>query len=242
MLTLGIDLASAAANTAYCTLEWDSDRATVAELATGASDATLLAAHRCADAIGIDCPFGWPEAFRRLVAGQPPDAPWSTDRRDELRYRLTDHHVRRTVGRWPLSVSSDLIAVPAMRCQLLLHAMGVTDRSGDGRVWEVYPAASLRIWGFRPIGYKRRAGRAVLKKLAASLRYRISWLRLPDPSHAALLAECDDALDALVASLTAAAAKLGLTERPDSEAREIAAREGWIALPIPGSLDRLPTS
>jgi hypothetical protein len=36
----------------------------------------------------------------------------------------------------------------------LLKKHGVTDRSGDGRFFEVYPAASLRAWAMTSRGYK----------------------------------------------------------------------------------------
>ena len=40
-----------------------------------------------------------------------------------------------------------------------------------------------------------------------------------------------DALDAVIAALTARAAALSLTLRPDPELQLAASREGWIALP-----------
>lgn len=61
-----------------------------------------------------------------------------------------------------------------------------------------------------------------------------------DPVHNQLLATNNDAVDALVACLTARAAALDLTDRPAPHHREVAAREGWIALPQTVSLDQLP--
>lgn len=48
-----------------------------------------------------------------------------------------------------------------------------------------------------------------------------------------------DAFDALVAALVARAALLGLTDGPPAEARARAEREGWIHLPLRGSLELL---
>ena len=61
------------------------------------------------------------------------------------------------------------------------------------------------------------------------------WLEVPD-----VCAEADDELDALVASLVTRAAVLGRTHPVPPGEREAALREGWIAVPRPGTLERLP--
>lgn len=238
--TLGVDLASQAERTALCLVDWTEEgTATVAELVVGVDDDRLLSAHRRADVTGIDCPFGWPERFRQFVAGQHVPPAWTDDLREALRYRLTDLAVQRVTGRWPLSVSSDLIAVPAMRCQLLLRRLEVTDRSGDGRVFEVYPAGSLKVWGLESRGYKRQAGRSALTALFDDLRRSAPWLDAGGTTWKEVLSSCDDAFDALVAALTARAAGLGLTVRPPADQHEVAVSEGWIALPQSDSFNRL---
>ena len=239
MKTLGVDLASQAERTAICVVEWGQCGAALVEVRVGVDDDQLVNAHDQVDVTGIDCPFGWPEPFCALLAGPEGLAPWNTDLRDKLRFRRTDFRVRRETGRWPLSVSSDLIAVPAMRCQFLLQRMGVADLSGNGRVFEVYPAGSLAVWGFASQAYKRRAGRSLLRSLLNEVRERLPWLRLGGQEEQGLLEASDDAFDALVAALTARAAWLGLTVRPSPEEQAIAEREGWIALPLPGSLVQL---
>ena len=67
---------------------------------------------------------------------------------------------------------------------------------------------------------------------------KAGWLRVSDEQRTKML-ESDDALDALVASLNARAAKLGLTLRPQPDQHREAAREGWIAIPEEGSLEKL---
>ena len=66
--------------------------------------------------------------------------------------------MREKLGRWPLSVSSDRIAMPTTRAVRLLAetaASGETiDRSGGGRFVEVYPAAALSVWRFPSRGDK----------------------------------------------------------------------------------------
>jgi predicted nuclease with RNAse H fold len=237
--TLGVDLASKAESTAICLIEWGRAAATVEDVMLGVDDDEILRAHGSADATGIDSPFGWPDPFRSLLAGQDPPLAWTTGVRDELRFRRTDHRVRQEIGRWPLSVSSDLIAVPAMRCHLLLRRMGVESRGGEGCVFEVYPAGSLAMWGFTSRGYKRSGGTSGLGKLLGDVRARLPWLSIGRPADEALLRGSHDAFDAFVASLTARAAFLGLTLTPSPEQTEIARREGWIALPRRGSLDLL---
>ena len=192
---------------------------------------------------GIDCPFGWPTAFLAFLcatsrpSGEPLPA-WSEQYRHDLRFRITDLRVHEVTGRWPLSVSSDRIGVAAYRCQGLLTRMGVVDRSGDGRVYEVYPAAALKQWGLPSTGYKKGRGRTLRAELVDRLQGRAAWLRLSEQQRGMMLGS-DDALDALAASLNARAAKLGLTIRPGEDEHRAAVREGWIAIPEEGSLEKL---
>jgi hypothetical protein len=118
--------------------------------------------------------------------------------------------------------------------------MGVTDRSGDGRVFEVYPAAALNRWGLRSTGYKPRKARPQRADMVSELLRRAPWLDAT--AHVTLLEDSADALDALVAALVTRAAALGLTPRPEPHDHPRAAREGWIALPPPDFLDRFPAA
>jgi predicted nuclease with RNAse H fold len=246
MRTLGIDLASDPGNTAYCLVQWGSQRADVRELEVGAGDERLLNLHEAADVTGIDCPFGWPTAFLAFLcstsrpSGEALPA-WSEQYRDQLKFRATDRRVLddEELHIMPLSVSADRIAIPAFRCQGLLAQMNVTDRSGDGRVYEVYPAAALERWRLPSRGYKKARGAPQRKALVAKLLRKATWLRVSEEQRAALVGS-DDALDALVAALNARAAALGLTLKPLPDEHRDAAREGWIAIPDPDSLEKLP--
>jgi predicted RNase H-like nuclease len=71
---------------------------------------------------------------------------------------------------------------------------------------------------------------------------RAQWLAVAKTQHLQLMIDRDDALDALVAALITRAAKLGLTRPPDDEDRNHAAIEGWIHVPVEGSLDKLATA
>ena len=244
MRTLGVDLASDPRRTGPCLLEWLAGRARLVELDVGADDERVLAAHRAADVTGIDSPFGWPAPFVGFLCSATrllPEAAesWDPAVRDGLRYRATDRAVRDAVGRWPLSVSSDLIGVVAMRCVGLLIRMGVTSRAGADGVFEVYPAAALARWSLANRGYGGVRARPRREVLLRALIRRAPWLDLGTKAQRALLVDSADALDALIAALNTRAAALGHTEPPPHELRREAAREGWIALPRPGSLERL---
>jgi predicted nuclease with RNAse H fold len=246
VITLGIDLASRPERTAACTIDWSRGRARIVDLACGLDDAALLARISTADKAGIDAPFGWPEDFVAAVARFHAGGSWPAATVGALRYRATDHVVARVTGRWPLSVSTDLIGVPAFRAARLLTRLAeggeTIDRSGAGRVVETYPAAALRLWGFASTGYKRRDGLPSLGRLLAALRARTQdWLAL-DPSARRLCARSDDAFDALVAALIARAAALGRCTAPPPEQAERAAAEGWIALPEADSFEALPAT
>jgi len=232
--TVGVDLASAAGKTSWCRMSWHSQRGSVDALELGADDERLVACAEGADVVGIDAPFGWPSAFVRMLQDAPRAMQWP-DERDTLRFRATDHHVRERTGLWPLSVSSDLIGVVAMRCRGLLARLGAAGHT----CFEVYPAAALQRWGIEPRGYKGAARRAALGERVDALLRAVTWLELT-PEHQALVRSCDDAFDALLAALCARAAAVGLVDEQDRmPAGAEVAREGWIMLPSRSALARL---
>lgn len=115
--------------------------------------------------------------------------------------------------------------MPAFRAARLLSGWD-TDRSGEGKFVEVYPRAArdrFKLGGTRSLG---------------ELRGRAPWLALTS-GDVTKCEESGDCFDAQIAPLTARAFVLDLCEPiPDAD-RESARREGWIALPLPGSLERL---
>jgi predicted nuclease with RNAse H fold len=243
MITLGIDLASQPKGTAACAIEWGAGRARVLDVACGQDDETLVARIARADKVGMDVPFGWPDAFVQAVAAFHAGDPWPDASVTALRYRETDRVVAARTGHWPLSVSTDLIGVPTFRAARLLARLTAqgrpVDRSGAGHLVETYPAAALRLWGFTSTGYKRRDGRPSLQALLNRLEERTAhWLDLGVAARR-LCRDSDDALDAVVAALVARAAALGLCEGPPAALAAVASREGWIHLPDGDALDRL---
>ena len=237
MNTLGVDLASAAEHTATCVIDWANGRASIRQLGVGADDDAIAALALSADAVGIDAPFGWPLPFMELLSGKARPSTWTRERRDELRFRATDHHVRRITRRWPLSVSSDLIGVVAMRCHGLLQRLRSTNPTMHETVLEVYPAAALRRWDLPATAYKGAKNREALEQLVKMVMRVATWLEVPVES-AQLLRTSDDAFDALVSSLVARAARVGLADLTPDDARSRS--EGWIVLPRARSLSALP--
>ncbi|SDQ67612.1 DUF429 domain-containing protein [Microbacterium sp. cf332] len=244
MRTVGVDLAAADAATAVAVIDWiDGSAASLTSLRLGASDSDVVAAAHRADRIGIDCALGWPDAFVAFVSGHadPVSAPavdGGAGWRRGLVYRETDRVVREVSGRWPLSVSTDRLGVTALRCAGLLSRLREAgkdvDRAGDGDIVEVYPGASLRLWGLHVRGY--RVDPAARRPLLDGLRAAAPWLDLGDAAE--LMVRSGDAFDAVVAALATRAAAVGAVLAPSPTQREIARREGWVALPT-APIDRL---
>ena len=167
------------------------------------------------DKVGIDVPFGWPDAFVAAVGAHHVRRRWPNVSDKQLQFRATDRAVREhpSVRRWPLSVASDRIAITTMRAAKLFSMLAARGapvaRDGSGKIIEVYPAAALRIWGFNAAGYKRKENRAArLDLLKDILAKTANWLKVPDGVRA-LCEASDDALDALVAGLVARASACG---------------------------------
>jgi hypothetical protein len=227
MITLGIDLSSMPGGTAACLIRWGSKGAVSDPPRLRCRDQDLDALIREADAVGIDAPFGWPMEFVAAVQRWTIKE-WNSEVRDSLRFRHTDRAVQGILERPPLSVSTDRLALAAMRAMALLARHGVTDRSGDGRFFEVYPAASLHEWDLAEKGYKAagpegaRKRRGILTRLCA----KMPWLEVGQD-----YAKSGDSLDALVAALTARAVSTEHSYLPEPDMVPVAREEGWIHVP-----------
>ena len=233
MRFIGVDLASQPKSTSLCVVEW-ADRPRVAELFSGVDDELILATAAGADGVGMDCPFGWPDPFVDLVrrhheGGSIADHP-ATLR--QLRLRTTDLHIREIAGRDPLSVSTDLLGIVALRgIRILERLVGPgADRGGGAGVFEVYPAGSLAVWGLQSTGYKKKEATAARLAIVAALAEHIDLGGTEDR-----LVGSDDDLDAVITAVVTGLAVAGLTTAPSAENAEIAAVEGWIHVPT-GSL------
>jgi predicted nuclease with RNAse H fold len=225
--------------TALASVEWDGRRALVCDVISPADDDIIVDAIGHADKTGIDCPFGWPDAFVRFVSahhrGHADVSPCGIGAgwKQALTWRRTDAFVRSRLRIVPLSVSADKIAHVALRCAVLLARLDAAgapvDRSGTGPVVEVYPAASLRSWDLGYKGYKRPDDLEVLGHLVDDLLTLAPWLELG--SHQETIRWSHDVFDAVIAAMTARAAARGQTCPPGAGDLSAAQAEGWIAVP-----------
>ncbi len=242
--TAGVDLASLDSNTALAEIGWHGSTATLESVRMGVGNDEIVGCAARVAVVGIDCPLGWPSAFVDFVVASrdgtlPANAAATAGAKQRLAYRRTDIEVRQVVGRWPLSVSADRIAYPAMRCAGLLARLAADGhpvrRSGvHSRVAEVYPSATLQLWRVDVRGKKTDPG--ALGVLVEDLVRRTPWL-----DWGGWGASCrtdHDAFDAVVCALVAGAVRLRRTIGPDDLA--IADEEGWIHLPDADFLDTGP--
>jgi predicted nuclease with RNAse H fold len=236
MQTLGIDLAARAKGTAACLITWATTSATVEFIEVGVTDDRLLELLPQADKVGIDVPLGWPNLFVEAVYAHRDFLPWPASSITELRYRATDRYVCQETKRTPLSVSTELIGVVALRAAALLSRITAheqIDRMGSGRLVEVYPAAALIRWGFSLV--ERRNTSLLAARLTRKLGSR---LMMTTKAEGACKTN-RDALDSIVAAMIARASACGLCDPVPSEHSAAARTEGWIALPFPDSLNKL---
>ncbi len=249
--TLGIDLAAQPPGTAACLIRWEhSGQGFLERVADGLENEELMGmmSDPLISRVGIDSPFGWPIEFvteisRFTQLGTVPETEDLEQHRRRLRLRATDREIQATLGLTPLSVSTDRIGVVALRCARLLADYWATsgetpDRSGNGRLLEVYPAAALRQWRLAPAreqhdpGTYKGASPGALRRrqriLRAITNYGRDWLEI-QPELAEDCERNDHKLDALVCALVARAADNDqLVEISDPDR---AASEGWIRLP-----------
>jgi predicted nuclease with RNAse H fold len=239
--TLGIDLAAQPANTSTCLIDWRAEIPAVSELRSGLADDELLDAIVVADQVAIDAPFGWPDEFVEAVTAHRNRAGWPGSGEDQdvyrfhLSFRATDRKLIEGGARRPLSVSTDLIGVVAMRCAYLLDRLAVAgqpvDRAGSGKVIEAYPAPALTAWGLSATGYKSRVGAARVPELLSQVEEGLGGVEMSSLQRE-LAGSDHNCFDALVCSLVARAAALGLTQPPEAgEEAKRATREGWIHVP-----------
>lgn len=213
MRTLGVDLAARPPGTAACLVEWSAGPTVLLAEPGPVDDGRIEELAGQADKVGMDVPFGWPEAFVEDLTSYHRGGAWKTEYGPELRLRVTDRFVKEETGKTPFSVSADRIATCAMRAARLLSELDPElDRTGSGRFVEVYPAAALRVWD---VGRLEIAARVDLET------------------------DSPDLHDAAIAALVARAAALGLCHPVPIGQREVVDREGWIALPQPETFEVL---
>ncbi|NED64517.1 DUF429 domain-containing protein, partial [Streptomyces sp. SID10244] len=70
MRTVGVDLAASPKLTAVAVVEWSTGAARLVDLVMPATDAEIADVVVGAEKIGVDAPFGWPDAFVDFVVAQ----------------------------------------------------------------------------------------------------------------------------------------------------------------------------
>ncbi len=238
MLIAGLDLAAEPKGTALAVLDWEANRVSLVSLKLNVADQEIIDVTANAQKLGIDCALGWPTDFVDFLKLYSADSiaglgfTGDIDWRRKLAHRETDREVHRVTGKWPLSVSTDRLGMTALRCAGLLSKLqqsGVqVDRSGSGKVVEIYPAASMRIWGLQIAGY--RNSESIRTELIWQLKQSASWLDLN--GFETLMVESCDCFDAVIAALAAGSAAMGKSSVAPESKMEQARIEGWVALPL----------
>lgn len=241
--TIGIDVASQPRDSAACVVTWHANRAEIVQVVAGVGDERTLEliSFGGAERVALDVPLGWPNTFVEQLTRHHRGDPWhelEDPKQKSFTHRATDHWIHDQVGLWPLSVSTDRIAYPAMRMARVLGRLDRVDRSGAAQVVEVYPAAALKRWGLDARLYKRLVGRPALVRLVENLRRETPWLIADGPVWECI-GQDDNQFDALICALIARAVARGLCEEIPPQHREVARIEGWIHLPLKGSLQEL---
>lgn len=241
MRVVGIDLATTDDATAVAEMVVTPDAVAVERTVTGVTDAYVrrLLDDSSIAIVGINAPV--------TVAGAKPAvdpdvAVVAMHLSARYRVRATDRWRRAHLVDLPLPTDEAATrrAMAGIRADRLLA--GQEPKALDPtltirEVVEVCPAISMYRWGLPYAGYVAHEGRAeiaeVREMVVAELSSRLQVAGL------SLQARDGAQLNAILAGLSAVAAKFGLTERVPDEAQVHARVEGWIQVPLEGSLARL---
>jgi hypothetical protein len=180
--------------------------------------------------LAIDAPLGWPAPLAQALHAHAAGDSLAPDAHSLFR-RSTDVFVKQHVGQQPLDVGADRIARTAYEALSLLRDLRMAlsqplplawapDHS-ESSVIEVYPAATLRVHGFTPQGYKGKNGEAVRRAYLERLTEIVSI-----DAERRVLIDNANAFDALVCLIAAQDFLRGVCYAPVDPS--IAHREGWI--------------
>jgi len=192
--------------------------------------------------IALDAPLGWPTALARVLPAHQAGAPVDAEANKMFR-RLTDRVTKRETGKLPLDVGADRIARTARAALELLQDLRQRTGLEIPLAWkpgppakvsviEVYPAATLKVYGITNVRYKRKREVEVRREMLEPLR---ELMDLPDDER--LILQSSDALDAVVCVLAGADFLRG--DVIETTALDVARKEGWIWVRSPGRLFEL---
>jgi len=240
MITVGIDLAAQPKGTAACRVVWEDNKAKVGKPNVNLNDGAVIALCQGADKIGMDVPLGWPTDFIGFVSDHHKQEYNGQPSSQRFRHRATDRYVHQQTKKCPLSVSTGFIGIVSFRAATgitpALTSPEMPDRTGKGKITEVYPAAALVRWDFKPL--PKEETEVLYNQFTQSCQ---QWMEIA-PEAANICRTNRDAFDALICALVARASARGLCDTIPEHMLQDASAEGWIALPIEGSLSLLNNS
>ena len=193
--------------------------------------------------IALDAPLGWPDGFGNKLAGHEVGQPVKETCREKFFDRETDRVVKCLSKQKPLSVGADRIARTAFVALEILNEVRqkqkgqkldvLVDRPMDiqgAQAIEVYPAATLKMYGYPNKGYKdkkntdhRKIREEIINKLSEDFKPILKQC------HRERMLDEPDALDAVVCILAALDFLKGKARGPESDLeRARAEKEGWI--------------
>lgn len=186
--------------------------------------------------VAIDAPLGWPRpmggALEQHLAGQS----ISGDANHFFR-RLTDRRVKERTGKLPLDIGADRIARAAFKALHVLDQLAAASGKPVRMAWspsdvepgflnvvEVYPAATLHVYGLPSSGYKKDDQHEQRKNIVDAVHRRLNGIHL-------LIDQQADMFDAALCLLAAEDFLAGRARAPDPMELPIAIKEGWIWVP-----------
>lgn len=181
--------------------------------------------------IAMDAPLGWPEQMGKVLKKHQAGETMNIKPSD-LFQRETDRFVRKQTGKKPLEVGADRIARTAHAALKILHELSQLQKEPIQMAWlnqnitgmqviEVYPAATLEVYGIQSKGYKKKQQLEQRRQMIQKLK---KHLVLHDGLD--LLVENADALDSVVCLLSARDFLAGEVYEPKNPS--LAKKEGWI--------------
>ncbi|MBN2092029.1 DUF429 domain-containing protein [candidate division KSB1 bacterium] len=184
----------------------------------------------CPTLLALDAPLGWPAALGQYLAQHQAGDPLAIDPNLLFR-RETDRVIRQEAGKQSLDVGADRIARTALAALDLIQSLRISLKKPIALLFEppqcneigaieVYPAATLKLYGLQRIGYKKVDARSVRREIIDDLR---KIMKLPVDQN--LLEDDVDTLDAVLCVLAGVDFLKGEVVFPKDMA--LARKEGW---------------
>jgi predicted RNase H-like nuclease len=186
--------------------------------------------------LALDAPLGWPEPLGPTLKDHKAGQAISIEA-NQLFRRDTDRFMIETIGQRPLDVGADRIARTARTALALLGELRELTEQCIPLAWdpvldedtsaiEVYPAATLKLFGIRSSRYKQKGQMKERKEILHALAKHLVL-----PSDTEQMIQNADILDAVICILAAADFLWGKAMVPSNQ--ELAEKEGWIWVQAP---------